>query len=237
MRFSDALLFYTDQEVTEYSSRVASLESRTVLALNNGLNTSRIAKLRRSYDAQDRLKSILFIGRLTKKSNIQLLVGAMASPLLSDARLQIIGDGELRYDIQEMIEALGISDRITLHGSLLCEEFIAEIANLCRVFVYPGEVGLSLIHAMAYGLPAVVHSDRWGHMPEIAAFENGVTGLQFEKDNRESLIVNLVKLLDDVHLLNRQSISSVSTVSSSFNVQDMVLRFKQLVEKVRVVDS
>ena len=37
-----------------------------------------------------------------------------------------------------------------------------------RIFVYPGEVGLSLIHAMAYGLPCLVHSDRLKHMPEIS---------------------------------------------------------------------
>ena len=32
----------------------------------------------------------------------------------------------------------------------------------------PGAVGLSLIHAMAYGLPCLVHSNRLQHMPEIA---------------------------------------------------------------------
>ena len=67
------------------------------------------------------------------------------------------------------------------------EPDIAQIANRCRLFVYPGGVGLSLIHAMAYGLPSIIHDDRWRHMPEIAAFQDGRTGRTFEREDPGSL--------------------------------------------------
>ena len=80
------------------------------------------------------------------------------------------------------------------------EEEISKLYNFCRCFVYPGEVGLSIIHAMSYGLPAIIHNNINHHNPEHAAFTNEVNGLVFDENNPT--------LAFELYLLN-QSIQNI----------------------------
>ena len=232
MRLSNSLLFYTDQEVVEYKNRLGKNAKQHVYALNNGLNTKSIYHFRNDYDAELRPMNLLFIGRLTEKSNIGLLIQALAKPILCEVFLHVIGDGEEHERILQLVESLGISSKVIIHGAITDEAVISKIANQCRVFVYPGEVGLSLIHGMAYGLPAVVHSDRWRHMPEIAAFQAGITGEFFEPNNASSLADSISDILNDVDKLNYYSRECIRITSSSFNSSDMARRFSNFIKSL-----
>ena len=92
--------------------------------------------------------------------------------------LNVIGNDD-HYSMTTNKITFANGSKINWYGKLIDEKDISNIANRCRIFVYPGAVGLSLIHAMAYGLPCLIHSDRCNHMPEIAAFSHGKTGLTF----------------------------------------------------------
>ena len=176
MRLVDGVLFYTDQEVEAYRQKEGRRDGRVISALNNGIDIAPINRFRLPYDASARPNRLLFIGRLTEKARLDLLLGALADPRLSDVDLQMIGDGPKAVMLKAQADALGLGSRVTWHGAQTDEAQVAAIANTCRLFAYPGAVGLSLLHASAYGLPAIVHNDRATHMPEIAAFESGRTG-------------------------------------------------------------
>src|SRR5690606_35591262 len=116
-------------------------------ALNNGVDVEPIQALRKPYSAE-RGREILFIGRLTAKAELPLLLEALALDRLRGAHLHVIGDGAMRGSLEEHARRLGIDERISWHGGTTDEKAIADIANRCRIFVYPGDVGLSLLHAM-----------------------------------------------------------------------------------------
>ena len=224
LRACNGLLFYTDQEIAEYRSSRFFDSKIYVDALNNGLNVDRIGLLRKNYAADTRLSRILYIGRLTGKASLELLLTALASLRASDVMLDIIGSGPEEASLKLFAEECGISNRITWHGGISDEHRISEVANRCRLFVYPGAVGLSLIHAMAYGLPSIVHNDRWSHMPEFAAFTDGETGRNFLKGDSVSLANALDLLIHNSVELNRFSNISLNRVSKSYNTRKMADR-------------
>lgn len=229
MKMANAILFYTDHEVEEYRAGPGHGDRRRVTALNNGIDVDPIISLRAPYDAKKRDKDILFIGRLTKKAELATLLYALADPMLDDVKLDVIGDGEQRVSLEALAQSLAIDGRITWHGGLTDEPSIASIANNCQIFVYPGAVGLSLLHAMAYGLPAVVHDDRWSHMPEIAAFFKAASGLTFRRGNTQSLVVALVNALNTTSQDPSWSEAATCISDKEFNTGEMAKRFCELV--------
>lgn len=231
LRLCDALLFYTDKEVEEYEKNRSVGRSEIVRALNNGINTEPIELVRAPFDPAQRGMTILFIGRLTAKAQLSLVLDALARiPAPQRPRLEVIGAGEEQGQLERQSHLLRLEDSVFWHGAIIDEARIASIANRCRLFVYPGEVGLSLIHAMAYGLPAIVHSDRWRQMPEFAAFEDNVTGRSFDRGDASSLAGILTEMLTDEFAMSSYSALALSRVKETFNTRDMAIRFVEIID-------
>jgi glycosyltransferase involved in cell wall biosynthesis len=136
-----------------------------------------------------------------------------------------IGSGEEEARLRQRSAELGIADRIAWHGGTVGERQIAEIANTCKVFTYAGSVGLILIHGFAYGLPAIVHYNRWEHGPEIAALRPGENGVTFKQGDATSLAKAAAALVSDPHRLSTMSAAAIATTEQSFNASDMAERF------------
>jgi glycosyltransferase involved in cell wall biosynthesis len=198
--------------------------------LNNGINTATVQLYRKPYVAAERDRAILFVGRLTQKANLGLLLSAMTNPSLKSAVLHVVGTSEAESTLRAKADELGISGQVVWHGSTSDEAVIAAVANRCRLFVYPGEVGLSLIHGMAYGLPCVVHSDPLRHMPEIAAFRAGETGRTFTNNDVNTLARTIAEMMDATNDLERFSENCIKITDSDFNTTSMARRFINLVE-------
>lgn len=225
MRIPDAILFYTDQEVSEYRAAQGKRVSKPVIGLNNGIETQDIERLRIPFDPSGRPRDLLFIGRVTAKAELGLALEALTQPNCADVTLDVIGDGPERFRLQEWARTLGIGDRVVWHGPTVDETRIAAVANRCKAFLYPGSVGLSLIHGLAYGLPAIVHHERWAHMPEIAALEADKNGVMFRKGDATDLANTADRLLSNAEALKRMSRAAIDLTDRTFNTSDMSERF------------
>lgn len=233
MRGADALLFYTEQEITAFrATETGARDPRPVHALNNGIDTRATEAARAPYSATDRAPALLFIGRLTQKAQLHIALDALTHPASNAAALHVIGGGEEHADLEAHATALGVQDRVIWHGGMTDEADIAKIANQCRAFVYPGDVGLSLLHALSYGLPAIVHDNVADHMPEIAALRDGVNGVTFEQGDAASLAGVIGSLLADTNRLNALSQMALDTTRTEFNTARMAQRFIDCIDAV-----
>lgn len=230
MRLSDVILFYTDQEVEEYRAILRRPTAKRMYGLNNGIENNEITKLRAPYISADRPRDLLFIGRITLKAEFDLLLEALARPECARITLDVIGDGAALTLLKKRAERLEISGRIAWQGATVDEALIATVANRCKAFIYPGSVGLSLIHGLAYGLPAIVHDERRAQMPEIAAHEPGRNGVTFRWNDAVSLAGAINGLLNDPQSLDAMSKEAVALVDRTFNAEDMATRFCNLVK-------
>jgi glycosyltransferase involved in cell wall biosynthesis len=83
-------------------------------------------------------------------------------------------------------------------------------------------VGLSLIHALWYGLPVVTSDNLAAQNPEVVALENNVNGLLYEHGNVKSLTAALRNILMDETKRSAMSEAARRSVENKFTISKMV---------------
>jgi L-malate glycosyltransferase len=100
-------------------------------------------------------RRLLNVAALAEKKGHRHLLAALAD--VPDTTLEIVGDGELRVELEQTAERLGIADRVAFLGERPKEE-VAELMRTADLFVLPSlaeNLPVVLIEAQASGLPAV----------------------------------------------------------------------------------
>ncbi len=233
MKMSDAVLFYTDLETEQYYAGIGKNDTRLISAVNNGIDVEPIKQRRIAYTAESRPRDLMFVGRLQLKTGLDILIRALASPAMQGINLNVIGDGEQRDALMAQAIEAGVANRIFWHGATVDETKIAKIMNQSRLFVYPGPVGLSLLHAMAYGLPAVVSTDEALSNAELAAFKDGETGRSFLYGDPAHLAETIASVIDDNILLQSWSREAVRLTTETFNTEKMAERVLDILGRTK----
>lgn len=105
----------------------------------------------------------VFLGRLADWKGVDLLLEAFAAvPTQTDAVLEIIGDGEMRGELEAKTARLGIESSVVFSGWLSQEECALKMQQ-ADAMVYPSlrECGGAVVmEAMAVGLPII--ATNWG---------------------------------------------------------------------------
>lgn len=99
---------------------------------------------------------LLFVGRLGAQKNVALLLDALAE-VTEPVRLRIVGDGELRAELEAQVDRLALTDRVEFCGRLHGTDLVKVYAD-AQAFVLPSEregMPLVLLEAMAAGLPVI----------------------------------------------------------------------------------
>jgi glycosyltransferase involved in cell wall biosynthesis len=92
----------------------------------------------------------------------------------------IIGDGDVKEDLESLAKKLVVD--AYFFGACYEEEKISEFMSNAGLCVSPGNVGLTSIHAMSYGIPVCTNDDFKNQMPEFEAIKPWETGCFFEKE-------------------------------------------------------
>ncbi len=238
MRCATATLLYTDAEVDEV--RATKRAPEHVLGLNNTIdisrsrqasllwNKDRLDAFRRQSGLQD-CKLALFCGRLRSQPSTEIDVAfrAVAQLRRSDPtwRLAVIGTGEDEPRLRRLEAELGLQGAILWLGPIYDEERLAPWFLSAEFLVYPGAIGLTLLHAFSYGLPVITHSSSRLHNPEIAALRDDQNGLLFERGNVTDLAAQMHAMCVDPARRERMSAEALHTVSTAFSFDGMVNRF------------
>ena len=149
---------------------------------------------------------ILFVGRLAAQKNLSVVIRAMAE--LPDARLTVIGDGEDRSALEDLVNELELHN-VNFVGRREPAEVRAAMLNASLLVLpstYEG-MPLVLLQAGAAGLP-VVASD----IPELR--EAGLAGRLVGPDEPADWVAALRELLTNDSLLNAMSDDAVSRARS-----------------------
>jgi glycosyltransferase involved in cell wall biosynthesis len=133
--------------------------------------------------------NLIFIGRLTQIKNLPLLIKAMSISAKENTiyNLTIIGDGEQRSEIKDIVEEFDLKNNVHFYGSCYNEQEIAELIYNADLCVSPGNVGLTAIHCITYGTPVLTHNNFSKQMPEFEAIEVGKSGYFFDYEDVNSL--------------------------------------------------
>ena len=138
----------------------------------------------------------VYLGRLVAYKSPDLLLEGFAqfarAARTIDARLEIIGDGPMRADLEAQAGRLGVTDRVTFAGWLTKPDASARL-QASDVFVHPSlrePGGTSVLEAMVTGLPCIVAD--WGGPAEYV--QDG-TGIRVSVASREAFVGNIADAL------------------------------------------
>lgn len=246
MSHCEAVLLYTDEEAAAWRAHLP-LEVGVFGAQNaldqshadNALTHWTAKRLHefRSAQALEGRKLLLFCGRLRRQpdAEVEVLLRAVAELIPADPRLLaiVIGDGEERQRLQALAVCLGLHDHVRWLGAQYDESVNAPWFLSAELFVYPGSIGLSILHAMGYGLPVLTHSEREGHNPEIAALRNGWNGLECQRGNARHFAQQIARVVGNPELRRLLSDNARRTVAREFSLASMADRFCAAVEHAR----
>ena len=135
-----------------------------------------------------------------------------------DARLVILGEGELRTSLEHQVKHLRLEKHVVLGG------FRADVLSFIKgfdLFVMSSEtegLGTSLLDAMAAGKACI--GTRVGGIPEV--IDDGRTGLLVPPHDAAALAGAIVKLLKDSALRTRMADAGLARVGTQFSVEKMV---------------
>jgi len=132
---------------------------------------------------------IIFIGRLTKVKKLDMIIDSVNELKAKGEEYNVVfvGDGVERESLELRAESLEIKDQVWFFGECYDEKTNAELIYNADLCVAPGNIGLTAIHVLMFGCPAVSHDDFTWQMPEFEAIKVGKTGDFFERDNVQSL--------------------------------------------------
>lgn len=123
-----------------------------------------VGRFRASVGADAGVPLILFVGRISPKKNIHLLIEAMVTVRARSpsARLVICGDRKMESGYTALLDALIAQHRLekAIHwAGFLDEKGKRGAFGAARVFGHPSEsegMALAILEAMSFGVPAVV---------------------------------------------------------------------------------
>lgn len=230
LRQFDALIAYSQRGADEYADLGFPLDR--IFVAHNSVSPSptwempeRPATLRQAQGGLfDPQPTVLFVGRLQLRKNVDLLLGACAE--IQNARLVIVGDGPNREEFESL--AAEIYPSAEFVGAKHGEELKAHFAE-ADLFVLPGTGGLAVQEAMSYGLPVIVAQGD-GTQDDLVRKGNG---WQVPPDDFDALVSTMKDALSDTARLRKMGAESFRIVREEINIEKMVDVFAAALNAVR----
>lgn len=233
-RRADAVVLYSEEGARRCID--AGVPRERVFVAPNALGQDEIQAARQGLlTAPDRLRAfrdehglapgpvVLFVSRLYAENRVDLLLHAAAALRgeFPHIRVVVVGKGPDEDRLRELAATLGLGGVVLFPGAVYGEASIAPWFLSADLFCYPANIGLSILHAMGYGLPVVTGDDIASHNPEIAALRDGRNGALFRHGSAESLAAVLGGLLRDPNRRAAMAEEARRTAAEEFSIRRM----------------
>jgi glycosyltransferase involved in cell wall biosynthesis len=220
--FADKIIVYTDSIISDYS--LERWTGKIVIARQHYIDFDRF-KIKKEYLSRECI--VGYVGRFSEEKGILHILHAVSDTVIKkpDIKFLFIGDGELRYTIEQYILDNNLSDKIILPG-WISHDILADYLNQMKLLVIPSDTeGLPnvMLEAMACGTPVLATSV--GGIPTFII--NRETGFILENNSPHCITSNIVKLLDDEKTGNIIG-NAHQLVQNEFQLEKRVGEFKMI---------
>ena len=167
VRWTDSVVFVSEG-VREYYVTKDRLSRRNTSVIYNGIDVNKFLAHPAHPSGGHPHFRVGCVGRLVPaKDHVTLIRSfALVSAVMPDAELHILGDGPCRAAIFQTAESLGIAKRVFLHGAGFDVAGFLSTLDLFVLSSIDEGLPISLMEAMAAGLPVV--STRLPGLTELA---------------------------------------------------------------------
>jgi glycosyltransferase involved in cell wall biosynthesis len=167
-----------------------------------------------------------FVGRLNVQKGVTYLLQAFEQVLKQtpEAELLIVGEGDLKKDIETTAKEKGFRNSIHLVGF---RDDIPNVMSTIDLLILPSVwegFGIVLIEAMAAEKPCV--TTNISSMPEIVI--NGKTGYVVPPENSGKLAEAIIELVQDPLKANGMGSEGKKVVQTKFTLKKMIDQYEHL---------
>ena len=197
-RITTRLVMLTEREKADHMRfRIAPAEKFTVIHSGVDLsrfrpNPARAGATRTALEIPVKAMVLATVGRLTAVKGQETLIRATAKCLRQGEKLYllILGEGELRSNLEALSAELGIAEAVRFLG---WRPDVASVINACDIFCLPSlneGMGKVIVEAMAMG-KTVIASDVGGIPDLVVPGENGILVPPGDSNALAEAILNL----------------------------------------------
>jgi len=212
-------------------TRTVGISPLKVVTIHNGVDTLKFMRderevARRMLGFDDSTFVLGTVGRLDPvKDHGSLLRGfASVADLDRRARLVIVGDGQMRAQIESQVIALGIRERVRLLGERSDVAVLLKAFDVFTLTSIAEGISNTILEAMASGLPVV--ATRVGGNPEL--IEHGVCGQLVEAGDVSGLTSAFESYLVDSAMRERHGWAARVRASEKFSLDRMAANYADL---------
>jgi glycosyltransferase involved in cell wall biosynthesis len=207
---------------------------RKTMAVHNGVSTSAFVPckgagtaVRERFDISEGDFLLICAAGLTDAKGIDILIHAVSRTLRQGVSCKciILGDGPLREKLQKDANSLGLTGYVHFEGFQRNVRPYLQAGSAYILTSRAGELSLSVLEAMACGLPCIV-TDVGGN---AEAVKHQVTGLVISPDSVDEAESAIMYLATHPHERAEMAKRSRETVCQCFNVD------KQMGETVNAI--
>lgn len=225
--------------ISEYNRRFLNrfaTPGTVVSLIHCGIDVGKYPYREREMPAEGPVRA-LCVAYLGEKKGHRVLFHALAigGPGVDRIQLDLVGAGPLRDSLGRLADELGISDRITFHGSRT-ETDVRDALAAADMFVLPSVIAadgqmeglpVSLMEALACGLPTI--STALSGIPEIII--DGETGLLATPGDAQSLRDAMESIIGNPSAAKQYALAGRKLVEQQFDLDTAASALSQLFEQ------
>jgi glycosyltransferase involved in cell wall biosynthesis len=217
------------EQVRRHYMAAAGLEPHKIEKIYYGVTlkptTAVSQEIRRQYQIPPNSFVVGFVGRLTHQKNVPLLLAALRQ--LPDVHAVLVGDGELRQELQAMANEWELTNVQFLGRQPDAAALMPAFDAFCLPSLFEG-LGLVLVEAMLQEVPII--GSRAGAIPEILG--DGKYGLLFNSNDVNGLVQAIHFIRQEQQSMAGMVERALSYAQNSFTVEAMV---NQTIERYKKV--
>ncbi|WP_394217372.1 N-acetyl-alpha-D-glucosaminyl L-malate synthase BshA [Halobacillus trueperi] len=186
-------------------------------------------RLKEHYGIQEEDAVLIHISnfrRVKRVTDVIKTFAAVAEQM--PAKLLLVGDGPEYSECHQLVQQLGIEDRVLFLGKQENVSELLSISDLKLLLSEKESFGLVLLEAMACGVPCI--GTNIGGIPEV--IDHGETGFIAELGNVEQISYFASKVLEDKDLHQTMAEQSKRVVHDKFATSTILRQYESLYEQV-----
>lgn len=215
------------RKTKQFLEKTHKINPRSIFLIPLGVDTdffkfngkARIA-IRKKYNLKENDVALVFSGTIVRRKGIEILLQAVFEIKNKNLKLMIVGSGDKSYmqDLDKLGKKLGIENKVIFTG-FVKKDKVKDYFSAADIGVWPGNNSVSIMEAMACGLPIIMADLQLSH---LASYNNG---LKFPQHNKEKLKELLEKLIGNKKLRTDMAKNSVSAIKKYYSYDTIAGQF------------
>ena len=228
----------TETTAVNLDAKKEFLNKLTIIPM--GINTSVFTKNNKNvpHSTQRENFLILFVGRLIELKGVLLLIDAFKMLSEDDknkSELWIIGEGDLRAEIEHQLHTHNLKERIKLLGEIE-NNSLPEYYKKADVLVVPSLIegqGVVILEAMASGTPVIASAV--GGVVDV--IKDGVNGILVQPGNSGELAKKLSFVIENKKDTEKLALNAFKTVNTRYEWRIIANYFSGIYDSIHTTNN